>query len=207
MKIKMTFALLLIAFVSASPSFAIEPVSKCDALAAWAAALEKLPTDYEAFVALEPDQRRAVYTRLSEAQRAGLWQEQLSRALARDVWNDAQRALIAETRAFLNSANFVANGSGAGSLFETVQSKAAALEAEAFQEFSRAEAQQLFLFLGPKAAFAGKRGGDPPPACDCRISNPGDCVNPPDCYDDGVCRQALRCGLGWMAVCDSLCAF
>lgn len=81
MKIVRFLALSLLIAAAAAPVWAVEPLSRCQELEKWAAQLEKLPTDFESFIAFEPDQRRAVYVRLSNAQRAALWQAQLTSAL------------------------------------------------------------------------------------------------------------------------------
>ncbi len=197
MKIKMTLSILLLAMVSVLPAFAIEPVSKCDALAAWAAGLEKLPADYESFSALEPGQRSAVYKRLSYQQRAGLWQEQLSRQLAQDGFSEAQRALIAESRAFATAENLAAKEAGAGSAFDAAEAAFDRLEARVNAAFSREEVKRLFHVLGPDAARGIKSSLSD--RCDCTEDYLAACGPIGDefcaignCFDPGWCGYMWR---------------
>lgn len=204
MRFAMTSAAVLILALCAGPAIALEPVSKCDALAAWAAGLETLPADFASFTALEPGQRSAVYRRLSNPQRAALWHEQLGRELARDGWNEAQRALIAESRAFANAENLAAAESGSGSAFESVRAATAGLEARVKQAFPRAAALRVFYALGPEtSAPAGPGWGRD---CDCTEGYVELCgpIGVEECVY-GFCHDPRFCGWMWMYVCDASC--
>lgn len=152
MTTKKLSSILCLAFLAAMPVLAIEPNSTCDALAKWAAGLEKLPADFASFTALEPGQRSAVYKRLSGAQRAALWHEQLSRELAHDGWNEVQRALIAESRAFATAENLTAKEAGVGTASATAQAALDSLVARVKQEFTRQDALRVFYALGREAS-------------------------------------------------------
>lgn len=202
MSYKKIFLTLLLALLGAVPAFAIEPVSKCDALAAWAAALERLPADYQSFTALEPDQRSAVYGRLSHSQRAALWQEQMRRELAQDGWTEAQRTLIAETRALVTADNLAAMELGIGPASEAARVAFASLDARVEQAFSREAAARVFATLGPGASSRTESGlwG----RCNCSESFMGLCRPDDYCILGGVCDTAF-CGNLWLEFCDGLC--
>lgn len=196
-----TITLLLLSI--AAPSWALEPVSTCQALDRWAAQLEKLPADYASFTALEPAQRRAVYPRLSDDQRAALWHEQLSRELAQDGWNEAQRALIAETRAFATAENIGAMVSGFGSRQETAKAAAGSLEKRVKQAFPREQATRIFFALGPQPAAAAP-GSGLFVQCACSINYDDPCGPEGQCIPGG-CQEVKSCGFILGNTCDGLC--
>ena len=200
---KVLVSLLIVVF-AALPALGIEPVSKCDALAVWAAGLETLPADYTSFTALEPAQRSAVYRRLTNPQRAALWQEQLSQELAKDGWNETQRSLIAESRAFMTVENLAAAQAGIGGAFEATRAAAASLEARAKEAFPREVAMRVFYGLGPEKSSptsAGLAG-----YCNCAADYIELCgpIGVDDCVY-GQCHDPRYCGWQWMYLCDSNC--
>lgn len=177
--------------------FAIEPVSRCQELQEWAAQLKELPADYESFVAYEPDQRRAMYGRLSNAERAVFWQHQLSASLEEKSWNEAQRALIVEVRTFLTEESYAARQADD----ELARAAAASLEARVAEAFARADSMRVFFDLGPSERRT--RLGLVP-ACDCRLGYPNECGVLGNC-NIPVCGTRQACGIGWGDLCDGLC--
>ena len=192
MKIPRIASAALILILAAAPVTALEPNSSCQALAAWAANLENLPTDYASFTALPSSHRRAVYPRLSAAERAGLWQRQWQEALQLPGWNAEQAALIAEASQVMDSGSFTA-----AKPIEAIRD----LESRVAQAFPRADARELFYQLGPRdpriEASAIK-------VCDCSLGGTNFC-------EVGDCRQVAclqpidSCGFSWDFPCDGRC--
>lgn len=193
MKVKTTFSILLLAVLSAEPAFAIEPVSKCDALAAWAAGLETLPTDYASFISLPESHRRALYQRLSATERAGLWQEQWEQALRLPEWNAEQRALIAEASRIQTPSSFAA-----ARPVEAIRD----LESRVLEAFPRTDALRVFYRLGPRESLMEASASW---VCNCSLEDPSSCEFSGGCQDL-VCFQPIDgCGFIGGLPCDGRC--
>lgn len=196
---KKTFSVLLLAILAAMPAFAIEPVSKCDALAAWAAGLDKLPADFESFTALEPGQRLAVYQRLSAGQRAALWRHQMDLALASDSYSDQQRAVIAgarelmteENHAALDPRNASADAPQARAAFAELKSRVSAV-------FPHEQMVAIFYKLGPQDG--PPKQGAVIPFCNCSTIDP-EC----NCWNFR-CALMFGCGMSGGETCDGVCS-
>lgn len=200
MKLGKAIAIALLAALATAPAWAIEPVSGCQALEKWVSQLDKLPADYDSFMSLDSEQRRAVYGRLASSQRAALWHRQLSEALAQDGWNENQRALIAETRAFASAENIEAGIAGFGSRHEAAKAAVSSLEARVKQAFSAAEAKQLFFALGPQAPSRSGLAVQ----CVCSLDWDDPCGPEGQCIPGG-CTEVKYCGILWYVTCDGLC--
>lgn len=194
-------SILLLAILAALPAFAIEPnASTCKALEAWAAGLEKLPTDYASYTALEPAQRLAVYQRLSAGQRAALWRHQMDLALASADLNGQQKAVVAEARQLMTEDNYFAldprmkadNAPQVRAAFAELKTRVAA----AFpQELKVA----IFYKLGPQVAAPQQAALIP--QCNCSMIDP-EC----DCYP-WRCSWMFGCGLSGGELCDGVCSW
>ncbi len=202
MKFGRAFASACVLALTAVSAWSFEPVSRCQELERWAAQLEKLPATYEELIALEPDQRQAVYRRLSAEEQALLWQEQLDRALARKGLDEEQKTLVEEVRAFATPANFEASKAGSGSRYEAVQVGVGNLDARIRQIFSREDRKQLFYFLGPLGISVPREGLIP--LCNCRPDYTEFCSPFVSCTAGG-CGENPQCGPIWMNRCYNYC--
>lgn len=198
MKPGKTFATVLLMVFLTIPAFAIEKESSCEALRNWAAGLEKLPTDYDSYSELNDGQRLAVYQRLSSAERAHLWQEQLREAQRSSALEPAQRTLIAEAGRFVTPERVAALRAGEGSAFELAYRDFRSLEDRVKAAFPLEEVRRVFFQLGrPTDAGALK-------LCNCnQASLP--------CSTGFACAQALcwhteeGCGFLAQEACDGRC--
>lgn len=195
-----SFSVLLVMLAVTLPAMAVEPVSQCDALAAWASRLEKLPADYESFSALGHGQRLAVYQHLSDADRAGLWQAQLQESLRLAELDPVRRALLVEAGRFATPANLSALRARSGAAFETADRQRRSLEERVLASFSIAEARQVFFQLGRPTEARGWLD------CNCNVDPDSlPCPNGGTCRF-GACTELIQgCGfMGWQS-CDGLC--
>lgn len=186
----------------ALPGLALEPNPACQALDAWVSQLDKLPADYESFLALDPGQRRAVYQKLSDGERAALWRRQLGDALATDGWNENQRALIAETERLMTEDNFAAMRPRSGARYEAARLAFKDVESRIEAAFPRQEALQLFFGLGPRSLPEGG-SGELIPLCNCNVIEQ-DC-DPSESCQYKLCSQTFPCGFTFQVDCDGVC--
>ncbi|MEU7206030.1 bacteriocin fulvocin C-related protein [Streptomyces sp. NPDC045470] len=182
----------------AAPAMA-SPGRRMTAAAAeeWAAGLERLPTGYREVTALPMPQRRAVYARVPDRAKAGLWLEHVQRYRAAHPELSGPRTAMLEKVAAAVPALFAGTGAWP------------AAEADRLREESVA-------VLGPDVSFAalGVLGpaDSPAPAapgtsrllmnCDCHKGASGcsSCGNSVPCTP-----QASGCGWLWQQNCDGVC--
>ena len=199
MKLGQTSAtvLLMVLFFNI-PAFAIEPESSCQALQNWAAGLEKLPADYASYSELNDGQRLAVYQRLSSAERAHLWQEQMREALRSSAWEPAQRTLIDEVGRFVTTESVAALRAGEGPAFELAHREFRSLEDRVKAAFPVEDARRLFFQLGRAGEVGALR------LCNCnRDSLP--CSTGFAC-GPAVCMPTEQgCGFLAQEACDGRC--
>lgn len=187
------FSILLLAMVAAVPAHAAEPVSSCNTLAAWAAGLETLPADYSSFTALPEAHRRAVYQRLSAAERSALWQRQWREALELPGWNAEQRALIAEA-----GQKLTASSSSSAQRSEAMRD----LESRVAQAFPRPDALRVFYRLGPRASSIEASAVK---VCDCTVGGTTNFCEESECQDVACLQRIDGCGFSWEFPCDGRC--
>lgn len=153
----------------------------------WAASLTRLPTSYAEVTALPVVKRRAVYRRLSEASRAGLWHEHLLRYRA------ARPGLTKTQAAFVDRVS--------ATLPEIIGSDdLSKLRDEAIVTLGHAEALAAFGTLGA----AEPAGVKPYPQCDC---NP-DFTPCTSCgrQDPYYCYRTYKgCGFLYQQDCTGMC--
>lgn len=189
----------------ALPGLALEPKSSCAALAAWASQLEKLPADYESFTALDFDRRLAVYQKLSDAERAALWQRHLQEALTQEGWSEGQRDLIADAQELVTADKLAAmrpprtgaDSAVAQAAFDELKEKAEGL-------FPQKQVFELFYDLGSKEPVGGKYLIPPSTACSCSVF---DYYCPPgrgSCSTQN-CDYGNGCGFFGNQTCDGKC--
>ncbi len=188
---KKAFPFLLLVSFATFPIFAIEPVSSCNTLAAWAAGLETLPADYSSFTALPEAHRRAVYQRLSAAERSALWKQQWREALELPGWNAEQRALIAEA-----GQKLTASSSSSAQRSEAMRD----LESRVAQAFPRPDALRVFYRLGPRSMEASLVK-----VCDCTVGGTTNFCEEGDCQDVACLQRIDGCGFSWEFPCDGRC--
>jgi hypothetical protein len=193
-------SILLLAILAALPAYAIEPnTSTCKALDAWAAGLDKLPTDYDSFTALEPGQRMAVYQRLSAGQRAALWRHQMDLALASAELNDQQKAVVAEARQLMTEETYAAlDPRTKAATAPQVRAAFAELKGRVAAAFPRELKVAIFYKLGPQE-FTPKQGAALIPYCDCSMIDPECDCNP------WRCAWNFGCGMSGGEICDGVC--
>jgi uncharacterized membrane protein len=104
--------------------------------------LQPLPSTYPEFAAQPMVIRHAIYGRLSQSQRAGLWQEHLSRyRSAHPNLTGAQSAALEQVLALIPAVFGSADG--------TVSSRLDRAKSAAIAAFGRREAAAVFATLGP----------------------------------------------------------
>lgn len=184
----------------ALPVFPVEKPS-CQALETWASQLEKLPADYESFSQLTLVQRKAVYNRLSSAERAALWHRHWREALQQDGFTAEQKSLIAEAGRLVSADTLSALRSEEGQRYEEARAAVDAFGARAEKSFTKAAALALFYRLGtPAAAPAAGL------AYYCYCNSGADDCEPGYLCDPSFCRIRLfGCGLFYEETCDGEC--
>jgi len=166
MKIVTISAIASLLTVLTLPGSALEPKLSCQALETWAAELRQLPTGYEEFSALSTGERKAVYGRLSSAQRAVLWQRHWQEALAAGGLTAEQQALVEEAGRLMHADTFAALKPRQGALYDSAMAAVRDFEARVKKAFPRAVAATLFYRLGTAPAEAPEAAGKFS-FCDC----------------------------------------
>ncbi|MEV5593832.1 bacteriocin fulvocin C-related protein [Streptomyces sp. NPDC052496] len=170
----------------------------------WAAGLTRIPTGYREVTALPMPQRRAVYARIPDRAKAGLWLEHVQRYRAAHPELSGPRTAMLEKVAAAVPAVFAGTGAWSASDVERLREESVAV-------------------LGPDVSFAalGVLGPAESPApaapaasagsrarnrvlmnCDCHKGASGcsSCGNSVPCTE-----QASGCGWLWQQRCDGVC--
>jgi len=205
MKIASVWAIAGLLAAVTLPGLAIEPKPSCDSLDGWAAQLPQLPADYESFSALPVANRKAVYRKLSDSQRATLWQRQWREVLKAGSWSEDQKALITEAGRLTIPETFASLRKGEGASFDAASAAIRDFGDRAVAAFSKTEAIRLFSLLGPPPA--GTISGAAVMTCWCNLAAQ-DCWDPSwTCKWFGYpCMPTVEgCGSFWTESCDGRC--
>ncbi|OKI06164.1 hypothetical protein A6A06_38040 [Streptomyces sp. CB02923] len=164
----------------------------------WAAGLERLPSSYRELTALPMPRRRAVYARIPDRAKAGLWLEHVQRYRAAHPELSAERSAMLEKVAAAIPALFAGTGAWAAADIDRLREESAAV-------------------LGPDVSFAalgvlgpaespGSAASSPDARllmnCDCHKGASGcsSCGNSLPCKE-----QPSGCGVLWQQNCNGVC--
>ncbi|MFH8349683.1 bacteriocin fulvocin C-related protein [Streptomyces sp. NPDC018045] len=163
----------------------------------WAAGLERLPTGYREVTALPMPRRRAVYARLPDRAKAGLWLEHVQRYRAAHPELSGPRSAMLEKVAAAIPALFA--GTGAWPAADVAR-----LRDESVAVLGPGVSFAALGVLGPADSPAASTSAGPrlPMNCDCHKGASGcsSCGNSVPCTE-----QASGCGWLWQQKCDGVC--
>lgn len=198
----------LLLTVAAFPAAAITPAppaKTCDAVLQWARDnREDLPRDYRSLLAYPTDERRAIYTQMSAAEKAAFWSDRIGVYVAEHPELTAgQLGAVAEARAFLQPDFYEAAkpGSPTAALREQEQLR---FEDRMHAALGEAVARELLYGLGPDAP-GQQTSASLAATCECRRIVEcwnGECKSP----SAPPCTQTVSgCGMGGNLPCTGMC--
>jgi hypothetical protein len=176
---------------------ALSPAASCSDAARWAESV--VLSDFstlEAISSLPIVYRRAVYARLSESERVGLWRAQFDQERQQTAMSAVQRAYLAAVSDSLVeffAADSVSRVELARRLHQT-----------SVELFGAERAFRLFAQLGPPDENVKTGDADVlPPLCTCSTVDPW-CGGGNSCKGGG-CETDWGCGSLWAFTCNGMC--
>ena len=196
--------------LAALPAAAVAPAptaKTCEALAQWARDnRESLPRDYRGLLAFPLAERRAIYSRLTAAEKAAFWSDKIGIYLEEHPELSArQRNAIAEAKAFLQPHRYELAAEKASPAGERLEKELALFAHRMDGQLGEKVARELLYGLGPDSS--GQKASFGVISCQCNSSHDcapgaGDCIIP-----DNDCQETIwGCGAGGAQPCYAVCS-
>ncbi len=176
-----------------------------------------LPRDFSSFATLPEEYKKAVYLRLTDAERAALWQAHWQAALAAGSFSDEQREMIAESGRLWTEDTFAALRSPEGLHYPATRQLLGELKERLESFFDQKQMVALFGRIGPvrsqTVAFGDPAAAPAPgtgklvlykPLCSCNIAY-NDCPWASSCGPSTICVVSWGCGYMMSEDCDGAC--